>query len=54
MECNQLKCVSQDYFYKLGIYVVRVGNHKKRFSNDPHPCIDELDVTEKPTTPHEK
>jgi hypothetical protein len=31
MKCNQLKCVSQDYFYKLGIYVVTVGNHKEGF-----------------------
>ena len=31
MKCNQLKRVSQDYFYKLGIYVVTGGNHKKGF-----------------------
>ena len=31
MKYNQLKCVSQDYFYTLGIYVVTVGNHKEGF-----------------------
>jgi len=33
MKCNQLKCVSQDYFNKLGVYVyvVTVGNHKEVF-----------------------
>jgi len=31
MKYNQLKHVSQDYFYKLGIHVVTAGNHKEGF-----------------------